>query len=106
LAGAASIALFAMGSFENLTRHINAVASAFALVGHSCHPETVTSTEAAHGLTVSSAAEKSASPPQPFATTHGAREFVLVLNLQKPVIMNAAANRACCCFCSKGAPLP
>jgi hypothetical protein len=42
----------------------------------------VISTEAGHSLTVSSAAEKSASPPQPFATPNGAPAFVLVLNPQ------------------------
>jgi hypothetical protein len=40
------------------------------------HPETVISTEAAHSLTVSSAVEKSASPPRPFPSHRGAFAFV------------------------------
>jgi hypothetical protein len=42
------------------------------------HQETVISTEAAHGIFVSSAAEKSASRPPPSANPH--RAFVLVFS--------------------------
>jgi hypothetical protein len=40
------------------------------------HPEIVISTEAAHSLTVSTAVEKSASPPRPFPSHRGAFAFV------------------------------
>jgi hypothetical protein len=60
-----------------------AVAVAYSAI----HQKTVISTEAAHGIIVTSAAEKSASLPPPFANPHRAVAVAVVLSrtIQKPL---------------------
>jgi hypothetical protein len=107
--GAPSIAHFAMGGMYEPNHPQQRRCFGFCpccCPSFSHYPGIVISTEAAHSLIVSSAAEKSGSPPRPFpATTAHLRLSCRSSSSSTPKnrsFLDAATNRAfCCCFYSR-----